>query len=187
MIDLESALQLPTRDSSWTRKVLIGGLLNLVPIINFLSLGYAYRLFRNTLQGELFSLPEWEDWGDLFVQGFVVFLIGLLYNLPSLILLAIHPLLGILAFIAAALLLPMALARYAVGGNFSQAFQLGDIWGEIQKIKGDYYIAWLVTVAISIVLLMIFMIPVLGWIISAIVGFYAYLIYAGLFGEICAK
>jgi len=36
MIDLEKALRFPTTDREWKRKVLIGGLLNIVPVINFL-------------------------------------------------------------------------------------------------------------------------------------------------------
>jgi len=95
--------------------------------------------------------------------------------------------LGFLAFIAVALLFPAALAQHASTGHFSQAFQLKEIWGRIQQTKSDYFVAWLVMVGISILLMVIWMIPGLGWIISAIIGFYAYLVFAVLFGEICSR
>jgi len=188
MIDLEKALKFPTTDREWKQKVLIGGVLNILPVINFFPLGYAYGIFRRTLRRQEISLPEWENWGDLFVQGLMVFLICLIYNIASLILFAIHPVLGVLAFIAVFLLLPTALAQHAMSGDFSRAFQLKNIWARIQQTKSDYFFAWLVMVGISVVLMMVTVaIPILGWIISAIIGFYAYLVFAILFGEICSR
>ncbi|NIQ39346.1 MAG: DUF4013 domain-containing protein [Proteobacteria bacterium] len=187
MIDLENALKFPTKDDGWKGKILIGGLLNILPIVNFIPIGYAYRIFRNSLEGEEIRLSEWNDWGNLFVQGLVVFLIAFLYNIASIILFVIHPVLGFLAVIAVALLFPTALARYAKSGNFSAAFQLREIWAGIQQTRSDYFVAWLVMIGICIVLLMIGSIPVLGWLISAIIGFYTYLVFAVLFGEICSR
>jgi hypothetical protein len=187
MVDLEYALKFPTKDREWKRKVLIGGVLNIIPVVNFLSIGYAYRLFRTGMERRYPGLPEWENWGDLFVQGLIVFLIGLIYNLASLLLVLIHPVLGLLSFIAVALLFPAALAQHAMSGNFSQAFQLGEIWTTIQQTRNDYLIAWLVTVGIFLLLTVVGTIPVLGWILAAIVGFYAYLVFAVLFGEICLR
>ncbi|NIO04508.1 MAG: DUF4013 domain-containing protein [Proteobacteria bacterium] len=189
MIDLENALKFPTTDKEWKRKILIGGVLNIAPIIiNFFPIGYAYRIFQKALKRQKIALVEWDNWADLFIQGLIVFLIGLLYNIASLILFAIHPILGILAFIAAALLFPMALAQYAMSGNFSQAFQLRDIWGRIRKAGSDYFVAWLVMAGIFLILWMIIAaIPILGWVISAILGFYTCLVFAVLFGEICSR
>lgn len=186
-MDLEKALRFPTTDREWKRKVLIGGLLNIVPVINFLSIGYAYRVFRKAFGRQETDLPEWENWGELFLQGLIVFLIALIYNIVSLILFFIHPVLGVLAAIAVALLFPAAMAQYAMHGNFAEAFQLKDIWVRIQQNRSDYFIAWLVTVGILILLMIIGMIPVLGWIISSIIAFYAYLSFAVLFGEICSR
>lgn len=188
MIDLETAFKFPTTDRDWKSKVMIGGVLNIVPVINFLSMGYALGLFQRGLEGEeLGILPEWEHWGTLFVQGLIVFLIGLIYNLASLILFLIHPVLGFLAFVAVSILFPAALAQYVLTGNFSQAFALGEIWRRIQQTRNDYFIAWLVVAGITIVLVVVGMIPVLGYLISAIIGFYAYLVFAVLFGEICSR
>jgi hypothetical protein len=187
MVNLEKAFRFPTTDADWKRKVLIGGLLNIVPVVNFLSVGYAYGVFRKSFGQHPVSLSEWENWGDLFLQGLIVFLIALIYNIASLILFLIHPVLGLLAAIAVALLFPAAIARYAMTGNFSEAFRIGEIWARIRELKGDYFIAWLVMVAAFLVLGAIGMIPILGWIISAIMGFYAYISFAFLFGEILSR
>jgi hypothetical protein len=187
VIDFENVVKFPTKDREWKRKVLIGGLLNIIPVINFLPMGYAYRLFSSEIRRQQVSLPEWENWGHLFLQGFIVFFIGLIYSLVSLILFLVHPILGALAFITVALFLPAALAQYAVSGNFSRAFSLRDIWWIIRQTKGDYLIGWIITLGISILLIVLGTIPVLGWIISAIAGFYAYLVIAVLFGQICSR
>ena len=187
MIDFEKALKFPMTDGKWKQKVLIGGVLNIIPVINFLSIGYAYRIFQKTLRGQDVDLPEWADWAELFFQGLMVFIIALIYNIVSLILFFIHPVLGALAVIAVALLFPAAMARYALRANFADAFQLKDIWARIQENRSDYFIAWLVMVGVFILLMIIGMIPVLGWIISAIIAFYAYLSFAVIFGDICSR
>ena len=184
MLNLEHAFKFPTTDRDWKRKVLIGGVLNIIPVVNFLSIGYAYRLFQESLDTQESSLPEWEDWGDLFLQGLIVFLISLIYNLASFVLALIHPVVGLLASIAVALLLPAALAQHAMSGNFSKAFQLKEIWESIRQAGNDYFVAWLVTIAIFLLLAVIATVPVLGWIISAIIAFYAFLVFALLFGEL---
>lgn len=185
MLDLETVLKFPTTDNGWKRKVLIGGILNIFPVINFLPIGYAYRLFQKSLHGRDIHLPEWENWGDLFVQGLIVFLIGLIYSLAWLLLMLVHPVLGVLGFIAVAFVFPAALVQHAVSRNLSQALQLGEVWATIQRAKGDYFTAWLVTVAISLLLAVVGLIPIVGYIISAVIGFYTYLVFAVLFGRVC--
>ncbi|MEN8662478.1 MAG: DUF4013 domain-containing protein [Lentimonas sp.] len=57
------------RQPGFGLKLLIGGLLSFVPIMNIFAFGYLYRLalhIRNT--GEI-TLPEWNDWRALFLDG----------------------------------------------------------------------------------------------------------------------
>jgi len=44
--------------------------------------GFTVRIIRQTARGEKPSLPEWDDWGQLFGDGFKAWLIGLVYLLP---------------------------------------------------------------------------------------------------------
>ena len=38
-------------DKDWIKKILIGGLISLIPIVNFAALGYVVQLVRNTRDG----------------------------------------------------------------------------------------------------------------------------------------
>jgi len=62
-------------DSSWPVKCLIGGLLCLIPIANLWALGVFYRLVDQGRRGEMVHLPDWDDWGRLFVEGLQFLLI----------------------------------------------------------------------------------------------------------------
>jgi hypothetical protein len=57
-----------------------------VPILNFAWAGYIIDLLRNVINGDSQPLPEWSDFGDKFVKGFLITLAGLIYFLPIIIL-----------------------------------------------------------------------------------------------------
>ncbi len=80
-MDYETAFEKPFTD---IKKLLIGILLGIVPIINFFVSGYIVRTAKNTM-GKDSSLPEWQNWGELFVNGLLYMVIGLLYMLPALV------------------------------------------------------------------------------------------------------
>lgn len=65
-------------------KLLIGILLMIVPIINFFALGYLLECVR-TASKKQFEMPTWENWGDLFVNGFFSVIISILYLIPALL------------------------------------------------------------------------------------------------------
>ena len=52
--------------SDW-KKLLIGCLLNIIPITNLFSIGYTLECARSELKNKR-ELPAWEKWGDLFVN-----------------------------------------------------------------------------------------------------------------------
>ncbi|MCH6255572.1 DUF4013 domain-containing protein [Puniceicoccaceae bacterium K14] len=66
-------------DSNWGKKVIIGGFITLIPIVNILAMGYLYRLFADAKRGAAFRLPEWGDWKNLFIDGLKFFLIGVVF------------------------------------------------------------------------------------------------------------
>ena len=67
-------------DPDWLKKIVIGGLLSPFPVANFLSWGYAYRVFVDGLNGApALVLPTWQDWRSFFRVGFWIFLITLGY------------------------------------------------------------------------------------------------------------
>lgn len=89
---LQEMFAFPFHDPRWKNKLLIAGLLNLaslvIPIVPGLFFyGYCARIMRRiTVQdGEPF-LPEWDDWGQMLAEGWRLFAVGLVYSLPSLLL-----------------------------------------------------------------------------------------------------
>ena len=56
------------------KKLLIGILLNIIPVINFFALGYLLECGRTPKK----DLPEWKNFGDFFVEGFFAAVIALI-------------------------------------------------------------------------------------------------------------
>lgn len=77
---LVDSLRAPFRDPAWARKLLIGGFLGAIPIVNLVAWGYLYRVFINGLNGQHpLELPDWSDWRNYLAAGFWLLLIVLGY------------------------------------------------------------------------------------------------------------
>jgi hypothetical protein len=85
-MDIGKAFSFVFEDERWVSKVLIGGLLIWIPIVNFAALGYALKVAQNVAQGNPRPLPEWGEFGDHFMLGLYEFVIRLVYSLPIIIL-----------------------------------------------------------------------------------------------------
>lgn len=88
---LQRALAFVFRDKKWGTKILVAGLLTLlngvIPIIPaLLLLGYEARVMRRIAveDGEA-ALPEWNDWGDMLIDGLRLLGINILYYLPGVV------------------------------------------------------------------------------------------------------
>lgn len=88
MLWLKSVLRFPFQGTDWQSRFLIGSALLLagwlVPIVpSIFVFGYALDVMRRTIMGEEPSLPPWQDWGRLFVDGLRGFAVSLVYLLPG--------------------------------------------------------------------------------------------------------
>lgn len=81
MVDYGEAIKRPFSD---VKKLLIGIVIQLIPIVNFMALGYQLRCAKTAMEKK-FELPEWEDWGNLFVKGLMAVVIGFIYAIPAII------------------------------------------------------------------------------------------------------
>ncbi|MEW6726591.1 MAG: DUF4013 domain-containing protein [Bacillota bacterium] len=198
-MNVGKALSLPLVEGNLV-KVIIGAVLNLIPIVNFLCLGYFIEVMANAFR-EKHEMPAWENWGDKFVKGMVVLVISFVYMLIPAIILGIGggidsalssdlsgaSLLGLLCLPAVWFILPMALAHYAATGGFSRAFSLGTVFTYIGAAFGSYLGAYLFSIVLFIGLMLLNVIPVIGWLICIFGGFYAGCVLAFLFGEAYRK
>ncbi len=70
----------------WLKKVLIGGVIGIIPIVNFALYGYMIDVARNQMAGRDTPLPTWGDFGDKFMRGLYAIIIMLVYQLPTVLL-----------------------------------------------------------------------------------------------------
>jgi len=202
-MNLSKTMQLPVKDKDNLIRFFIGGLLDILPVINLLSSGYAFLMMRrHILEEPIEDLPEWDNWSTLFKYGFLWFLGTLGYALIPFIIFglgmaAFYPHVGILTFIgvtlivfsgicfiAALLLFPMGMILFAIEDEFSVLFSFLRIAELVIKHIGEYIKAFLVILLMGVVLSLLSYIPVVGWILGTFVGFYLLVEISLLMGDI---
>jgi hypothetical protein len=86
-MDIGKTFSFVFEDESWVSKVLIGGLIFLVPLLGqFVVLGYMIKVAQNVAQGNPRPLPEWSEFGDHLMRGLYMFVISLVYSIPLILL-----------------------------------------------------------------------------------------------------
>jgi hypothetical protein len=94
-VDYGKAFTFPQEDPEWIKKVAIAGvvaLLAVVPLLQIIPIlllwGYVLEITRRVIAGETPVLPEWTDFGGLLKKGLFSLVVGLVYALPLILLLA---------------------------------------------------------------------------------------------------
>lgn len=202
-MEIEKAIKSPLEDQDWIKKILIGGIISLIPIVNFIATGYIAQALKRTMQGEP-DLPEWGKWVEDFIRGLKVAIIGLIYLLiPILIIISsvgtatlirgelaavLSAGVGILIAIILALILgfmlPMAIAIFMENEDFGAAFRFGEVIERIKMVLTDYIVAYAVLIILGFVVGFLGLIPVLGFILVIFGNFYIGLVAAKMFGEL---
>ncbi|MBC7096289.1 MAG: DUF4013 domain-containing protein [Methanobacteriales archaeon] len=183
--------------SDWKKLLTLGVLLLLsfllIPV--FLAIGYAFRTLKTTIAG-FDELPEFDEWGEMFIDGVKVFVVTIAYMIIPLIIifagifftgpygptLTDVPLLlqaggsikivGFIVAIIFGLLLTIAIAHMAFNdGQLGAAFRINEILDVIADIGWADYIIW------YIVVIIVFWI--IGSIASSVIG-----LISGLMGLI---
>ena len=205
-MNLDEAVRYPTRSDSWIKTVLIGGVLIflgflLVPL--FLVYGYIVRSIGAVLADDP-SPPEFDEWGELFVDGALAWIISIVYLLVPLLVagftvggsiaavatgseigaaagaggLLVGLTISTILSLAFGYLAVVAVVNFAREGQFGAAFDLDVI--KTVALDRDYAIAWLVSVGVFLIAGVVSSIPFVGWIITPFVSFYAAIVAADL-------
>lgn len=82
MVKYTEAIKWPFSD--W-KKLAIGIAVSIIPIVSLIGTGYQLECAKLTLKRKMKKLPEWENWGAMFVSGLLSSLISLAYMLPGII------------------------------------------------------------------------------------------------------
>ena len=96
-MDIANSFGYVFEDEDWGGKVLIGGLISLVPIANVATIGYALRTMKHVAAGAPRPLPAWENLGDDVVKGLLVAAACAVYARPLFLLLAMTTLISALS------------------------------------------------------------------------------------------
>jgi hypothetical protein len=174
-MDIGKSFSFVTGDKDWVKKVAIGGVVTIVPIVNLMASGYGIRVLRNVAEERANPLPEWDDWGGDFMKGLLVALASLVYSIPALLVSGIVAAIaaiaenssgdaqGVVALftvglnclvglwgLAVGLWVPSAMVNFADKGTFGSMFEFTRIWGLITENLGNYFTAIVVMVLASI-------------------------------------
>ena len=87
-MDIGRSFTYITEDQEWVRKLLIGALITLIPVVGmFYAFGYMIEIIRNTIQGREIPLPDpMEEFGGKIAKGLMMWVISFIYALPIIVL-----------------------------------------------------------------------------------------------------
>ena len=170
---ISNSIRYPT--SNWG-KVLILGVIMIASILIvpvFLLIGYLFRIIKATLAG-LDELPEFDEIGEMFIDGLKVFVVGIVYSIPVIIIsliitaitgsstsatLSLNPamiwglvlvyIVYIIVAVIVGLIEVIAIANMAYyDGDLGAAFSFSEILDRIAKIGWGKYIITYIVIAI---------------------------------------
>lgn len=179
----------------------LAGIILIVPVVDFLSLGYLWRTSGLSMVGGV-GLPTWEKKGELWREGARLVYITILYEaLPSFLCslgfllyqwktlvtdLAGHIMvsLAVIAFLLCSFFLPFAFCAYVEGLELRKAFDFEKLFGAIKEVLGPYAIGYGVSLCALYVTYWLHHIPILGVILSLTLSFYALLVSTYYFTQL---
>lgn len=84
-MDFSKSLKAAFCGEGWILKLIIGGILLCIPIVNFIVFGYFVKYLKNVVNGND-ALPDFSDIGKLFVSGLKLVVGGILLFIPLFVL-----------------------------------------------------------------------------------------------------
>ena len=176
-MDIGKAFTYVFEDEDWVKKVLIGGVVNIIPIVGlFFTAGYMLETIKNVMEGHPLPLPEWDDWGGKFMKGLMAAIIGLVYSLPVIVLtlcftgvivvtgqnedtanavvsiaMSCIQCVNLLYVLAVMVVSPAILSKYAEDWELGAAFRFGEIFSLIKDNIGTYLLVLVITLLAGII------------------------------------
>jgi hypothetical protein len=209
-MDFGKAFSFTFDDPDWVKKVLLGGVISLVPILNFAASGYSLQVTKRVLNNDPRPLPEWDDIGGKWVKGLLVAVIGFVYALPLTLMncilqvvtqtlarsnsssssdqmgtavIVLTSCLGCLMFlygIFMGFVLPAAIGNYAAKDQLGAAFRFGEILSLVQKNLGTYLLVLVIEIISGLVAVLGIIACIIG---VAFTGFWAVLVTGHATGQ----
>ena len=122
-MNIMEAVKYPFKDSNWVTKFLFS-FIALVPVVGLPALaGYQLKAIRENAEKDMEDLPEWNDWLNLIIQGFIATIITFIYLLPPVLLITVS-------------ILPMVAGMIIGAVGVSAENEIGSIVALISTILG---------------------------------------------------
>ena len=146
--------------------------------------GYQWKIYKGESR-----LPALENWGEMFINGVKLIIVGVIYfiipgivsGILSMVLGDVGTIIGFIVSFIFSLVALMALIRFARTDNFGEAFNISAIIAHIGKIGWVNYILaliilWIVLfvaifafiIVATIATIILALIPVVGWLLALI-------------------
>ena len=203
-IDFNRTMRFFFDDPKWIAKLLMGSLFYVLAFFligGFFLAGYMMELIRRSARGEQYPLPEWENLGEMFVEGVKVMGAYLVIILPAMLLFMVPmstigafseggsppAALGLmvilfmlvlgLVYIALLLYFPVAMVRMAMERRFSAVFEFSENFDFLKRNIINFILAFVFYMLASlisqfgIILCCIGIIPAVFW--AVCVGAYS--------------
>jgi hypothetical protein len=201
-------------DQEWITKVLLGGVILLIPIIGqIVVIGYMLKVAQNIAQGNPRPLPawDWNDFGDHLTRGLYGFVVELVYFVPYIVIVVLFSCVGTLmsagsrsgaantvGTLFACLLVPVyliavfgclcmayaGLARLVATNNLSEALKFRDVFASVRSNPRP----WLMMVLVSVLAGLVGGLGLIACGIGVLfTAFYAYLIMGHALGQTVAQ
>ncbi|MDI9614886.1 DUF4013 domain-containing protein [Methanothermobacter sp.] len=173
---VNDAIRYPSSD--WKKVIILGVLMiaSVVIIPIFLVMGYGFRALKASIAG-FDELPEFDEWGEMFVDGLKVFVVQIAYMIVPLIIIfagtfgslaMVSPdtgvitnptaftgllggtvIIGVILAIILGLIETIAIAHMAYNDSeLGAAFRFGEILDVISQIGWIDYIIWYIVVGL---------------------------------------
>lgn len=171
-VDFGRAFQFYFEDPDWVKKTLMGSLFYLLSVLlvglPFIA-GYVVQVTRKAARGEARPLPEWTDYGQMFMDGLQVIGLYLVHILAALVLpgsigcvfaliggvgsrsdaaggvaaigMMLAQLLLFVVMLAVMVYFPAAYIRTAVTGRFGAGLEVRENIELIKRNPGNYFLA----------------------------------------------
>jgi hypothetical protein len=197
------------KDENWIKKILIGGVVGFIPIVNFAAIGYMIQIIRNVRDGQSLPLPEWDEFGKYFVDGLWIFLIFLVWAIPIILVGCLQGVgtavvadasedaanaLGVVSVcftcvivlwsLVIAAVSPAIMVRFAEVGEFMAGFRFSEIFDIIRANVGNYIIVILLIWVAGLIASLGVILCVIGVIFTQ---FWSYLVAGNLVGQLAAE
>ena len=171
--NISDSLKYPIKN--WI-KIIILGIILIIPIVNLIGLGYYLRILKSTIMG-LDELPDFKSVGELFIDGIKLLIVGIIYTIVPLIFYALSFAFPGPVFLIISSIFAIIISIFAYIGMANMAYhdsEIGaalryrEILDRITAIGWRNYILW------WIVLMLI--VTVAGFIIGVVGGILLYFV-----------